>query len=477
MTTKLYRPTPRYDLLHTPFIGRILRWRWTRLVGQLLLLTVAVLMLYDGFTGPKLAPTNIATVVAWVHYRGFVMFALLFVGNLFCMNCPFTLPRTLAFKWRRKNGRQNDRSFSRRWPRQLRNKWVAIAILFLYFWLYEWLDLWASPWLTAWIILAYFVAAFVLESLFAESPFCKYVCPLGTFNYLGSTVSPLQISVRSRDVCHTCVGKECINGNGDVLGCGTELFAPQIKSNMDCMFCLDCARACPHDNVALAWRNPLAEVSRPDAWPRRWDRNLLILIFAFIGISNAFGMVPPVYQLETWLMEVLHIRNEGVILLLIFSVLNLLLPVGLGVGAAWLSQRLAQRDEPLRTTLAQYAPAFAPLALAIWFAHYAGFHFLTGALTIIPVFQNFLLDLGITWFGQPNWAIGPLMPTSWIDPLELGVLLLGVAASLHVVGERARSTKDTLMAQLPWLVLLLALAVAALIIMYLPMEMRGTPFG
>ncbi|MCB8920782.1 MAG: FesM [Ardenticatenaceae bacterium] len=462
--TSLHQPAPRYDLLQAPLIGRLLRWRWGRLVGQLLLLAVALLMLFDGFTGPKLAPTNIATVVTWVHYRGFVMFALLLVGNLFCMSCPFTLPRTLA---KRLSGN------GRRWPRRLRNKWIAITVLLLFFWLYEWLDLWASPLLTAWIILAYFVAAFVLEAFFAESPFCKYVCPLGTFNFVSSTISPLQISVRSQDTCHTCVGKECVNGSTAVLGCGTELFAPQIKSNLDCTLCLDCARACPHDNVALAWRNPLAEVSRADTWPRRWDVNLLILIFAFTGVGNAFGMVPPVYQLEAWLMGVLQTNNEGLILLLVFGVLDLLLPVGLGVVAAWGSRKLSQNHESLRLNVARYAPAFAPLAFAIWFAHYAGFHFLTGALAIIPVLQNFLLDVGISWFGQPNWALGPLLPMSWIDPFELLALLVGTAASLHVVGERARLVRDEFAAQLPWIFLLLVLAVSALVIMYLPMEMRG----
>ncbi len=464
----LYRPQPRHDLLQAPLIGRLLRWRWGRLVGQLMLLSVALLMLYDGFTGPRLAPTNIATVLAWVHYRGFVMFALLFFGNLFCMNCPFTLPRTLA------------RRFSlsgRRWPRPLRNKWTAIALLFTFFWLYEWLDLWASPWLTAWLIVGYFVAAFVLEAFFNESPFCKYVCPLGTFNFVASTVSPLQITVHSQDVCRTCVGKECVNGSAAVAGCGTELFAPQIQSNIDCVFCLDCARACPHDNVALAWRNPLTEVSQTGAWPRRWDLNLLVIIFAFIGVGNAFGMVPPVFQLQAWLADVLGITNEGILLLLLFAVLHGLLPVGLALGAAQISRRLARRSEPLRLTLARYAPAFMPLAFAIWLVHYAGFHFLTGALTIIPVLQNFLLDVGAAWLGQPNWALGAVLPASWLDPLELIVLLAGVALSLHVVGQRARPFRDNLAAQLPWIILIVALAAAAMIVMYLPMEMRGTMFG
>ena len=188
----VYLPQPRLDLLRTPVLGRLLKWRWGRLVFQLLLLGVAALVLFDGFTGPQLAPANSATVLVWIHYRGLVILGLLLVGNLFCSACPFTLPRTLA------------RRFSlagRRWPRRLRNKWVSLAGLLVFFWIYESLDLWASPWLTAWLVVAYFVDSFLLEALFAESPFCKYVCPLGGFNFVQSTMSPLQITTRSPALC------------------------------------------------------------------------------------------------------------------------------------------------------------------------------------------------------------------------------------------------------------------------------------
>ena len=483
----IYRPNPAHNVLNYPVIGRFLRWRWGRLVFQSGLLVVAALMLYDGFSGPQFAPENIATVVTWVHYRGFVVFGFLLLGNLFCMGCPFTIPRTLAKRLAIRGGR---------WPRVLRNKWLAIALLFAFFFLYEWLDLWASPLLTVWVIVGYFIASFVLEALFAESPFCKYVCPLGTFNFVSSTISPLQITVSEPNTCKSCVGKECINGSTSqpgqpvkqgnllklddiqVLGCGTELFAPQIDSNLDCTFCLDCARACPHDNVALAWRNPLTEVKQ-NSWPQRWDLSLLVIIFAFSSLGNAFGMVPPVFQLELWLGTLLNTETEFFPLLIIFGVTNLVLPVGLALTAAALSRKLAKRPEPLRLTLSRYAPAFAPLAFTIWLAHYGGFHFLSSALTIIPVVQNFAQDHYITFLGEPNWTLGAVIPVTWLDPLEMGVIFVGLIASLYVVGERAKLAqpkRDKAIVQLPWVILLIALTFTAFWIFYLPMEMRGTAF-
>jgi len=466
---EIYRPPANLDLLHLPVLGRLLRWRWGRLVFQLFFLAVAALVIYDGLTGPQLAPENSATVLAWVHYRGFIILALLLAGNLFCFGCPFTLPRTLARRLSLSGGR---------WPRPLRNKWVSIAGLFLIFWLYEWLDLWASPWLTAWVAIGYFVGSFVLEALFAESPFCKYVCPLGAFNFVYSTASPLQIRPREAGVCKTCVGKECINGSASVPGCGTELFVPTIQSNMDCTFCLDCARACPYDNVALSPRAPLEELTH-DHWPARWDLAFLVVGLTFFGIANAFGMVSPVYALHTWMAEALGLKSDAVRLLLIFGTLNIAVPALVVFGGARLSQVLSGRSSRPPLQLAgRYAPAFVPMGFGIWLAHY-GFHFSIAGLAIVPVMQSFLLDHGILWLGlHPDWGMSRVLPQEWIFPLQVGAVLAGFFVALYVLLRRAirpgTTPAEGFREMLPWALVLLVITIVSLSIFNLPMEMRGT---
>jgi len=465
-------PPPRFDVLRAPLLGRLLKARNGRLLLQIPFLLVAVLLVYDGLTGPQLAPQNLATVTVWIHTRGLVIVAALLLGNVFCMGCPFTLPRTLA---RRLSGR------GRRWPRALRNKWLAVAAFVAFLFLYEWLDLWAGPRLTAAVIIGYFAGAFVLEALFAESPFCKYICPLGTFNFVANTAAPTQITVHDRDVCRACPGKECVNGSARVLGCGTELFPPAVRSNLDCVFCLDCARACPYDNVALAVRRPgqewTAGAPGDGVWPRRWDVSFLVLVFTFAAVSNAFGMVPPFYDAQAWLAGALGLTSEGARLALTFVALNLALPAVAGLAAAALSRALVGRREPLRVAFSRFAPAFVPLAVAIWLAHY-GFHFATGALVIVPVLQNFLLAHGLTWLGvAPNWSLAAILPGEWLLPLQTAAVLAGFAAALFAGNRLARRDFDdpaaAVRAFVPWLLVLLALAVAALATFNLPMEMRG----
>ncbi len=462
---ELHRPETVFDVLHIPLIGNFLRWKWGRLAMQAVTFLLAALIIYDGFTGPQLASSNNATLLAWVHYRGLVVLALLLAGNLFCMGCPFTVPRTLAKKLSVAGGR---------WPRALRNKWVAISGLLLIFLLYEWLDLWASPWLTAWIAVAYFVGSFVLEALFTESAFCKYVCPLGAFNFVYSTASPLQIGARDQSVCRNCEGKECINGGENALGCGTELFVPMIESNMDCTMCLDCARACPYDNVALRARAPWRELLQK--LPARWDLAFLIVALSFFGFFNAFGMVPPVYALQSWLGSGLGLRPEVLQLLLIFTLGGIVVPAIVLLGCSWLSQ---QAGSPLdRVGLAaHFAPAFVPLGLGIWFAHYF-FHFAIGALTIIPVMQSFLLDHGVSLLGtEPRWDIGFLLPADSILPIQTGALVLGFFGSLAVLAHHSLQAEKrplrALVQMLPWALVLTGLVLAALNVFNLPMEMRG----
>ena len=95
------------------------------------------------------------------------------------------------------------------WPKRLTNKWPAVALLMLFFSAYGLFALWDSPWWTAWLVIGYFGAAFVIDCLFRGAPFCRYVCPIGQFNFVYSLVSPLEVKVRDAHVCTTCESHAC----------------------------------------------------------------------------------------------------------------------------------------------------------------------------------------------------------------------------------------------------------------------------
>jgi cytochrome c oxidase assembly factor CtaG len=181
------------DLLRTPLLGRFLKWRHARLAVQVPMTVLAVGLIIDGLRGPQVGALNLAGVLPWIHWRGLVVLGLLAAGNVSCMACPFVLPRTLARRWL---------PGGLRWPRALRNKWLAVGLLVLFFWAYEAFSLWDRPDWTAWIIVGYFAAAFVIDGLFRGASFCKHVCPIGQFNFVQSQVAPLEImAVQPGCVC------------------------------------------------------------------------------------------------------------------------------------------------------------------------------------------------------------------------------------------------------------------------------------
>lgn len=259
---------------------------------------------------------------------------------------------------------------------------------------------------------------------------------------------------------------------------------------MDCTFCLDCAHACPYENVGISGRLPASELwadpvrSGIGRFSRRPDLAVLVAIFTFGALLNAFAMVSPVYALEAWLAEQLHTESEVVVLALLFLVGLVALPLVLLGLAGWLSRQWARATArvPLRQWITRHTYALVPLGFGIWLAHYA-FHFLTGFWTFVPVLQSFVADMaGTPLLGAPRWELGPLVPPSWLYPLELGLLGLGWFGSLLVAYRLSTRDREEPTAYgspvwaafLPWAVLLSLLFAAAIWLMGQPMEMRGT---
>jgi len=491
---------PRFDLLRVPLLGGFLRWRHSRTILQIPLFLVAVVMILHGILGPTLAPRNLATVLTWIHFRGALVLVLLCAGNFFCLACPFMLVRNAA-----------RRLFRPRfnWPRMLRNKWISVALFVAILFTYELFSLWSSPWWTASLAIAYFVAVLLIDGLFKHASFCKFVCPIGQFNFIASTLSPLEIQVRDQAVCTRCATKDCIRGRRAVVGdqtsagtrvglpsagntsglvilqrgCELALFQPRKVGNMDCTFCLDCVHACPHDNVGVTSRLPAAELmidpirSGIGYFSRRKDIAALAIVFSFGALLNAFGMVSPAYEFEAWMAKLLSVSSEAPVLGIIFVVFLVVEPAILLGAASLLTRAMGGSRLALIPLAVRYSYTLVPLGFGMWLAHY-GFHFFTGILTIVPVTQAALANLGVHLFGTPRWTWTGL-PTRFVLPIELGFLILGFAGSLLVVHQFAEEdcAPQPMRAFVPWAVVSLLVGLASVWLMFQPMEMRAMIMG
>jgi ferredoxin len=370
---------------------------------------------------------------------------------------------------------------------------VALGLFALVLFVYELFDLWALPAATAWLVIGYFGTALLVDMTFSGAAFCQHVCPVGQFNFIASTLSPLEVGIRERAVCQSCKTVDCIKGRRDVAspativqrGCELALFLPSKVGNLDCTFCLDCVHACPHDNVAIAFRVPgeeLADDRRRSAigrLSRRPDLAALAVLFTFGALLNAFAMIGPVYAVEQRIADALRTSSETPVLGILFVTALGLLPIGLFAGAGWLTRRLTPASPFSVTQLAvRYAYALIPFGVGVWLAHYA-FHFLTGVGTIVPVAQSAAIDLaGRALLGGPDWRWLGMRPGS-VFPVQIGAVLLGALGSLVLVYQISeRDHPPTAWrAAIPWAAIVVGLTVLAVWILAQPMEMRGTGLG
>jgi cytochrome c oxidase assembly factor CtaG len=464
-----------FDLLRVPVMGRFLKWRHARLTMQLPLVALAGVLILDGLQGPEAAPMNLAGVLPWIHWRGVLILALLTTANLFCMACPFLVPRTLARRWLPRG---------RNWPRWLRSKWLAVALLVLFLWAYEALRLWDSPWWTAWLTVGYFILAFVIDGFFRGAAFCKYLCPIGQFNFVQSLVSPLEVKVRDPQVCATCRTRDCILGRDGIPGCELRLFQPRKVGNMDCTFCLDCVHACPHDNIGIPAR-PLGSDLRQEAagsgvgpLGKRPDIAALVVVLVFGAFVNAAGMVGPVQEWRDRLSSLLGQTSPFLATSLLYFLGLIMLPVLAVAGAAVLSRRWGRLTASRFEVATRYCYALVPLGFSMWLAHYS-FHLLTSYETVVPTAQRFVLDLGWQALGEPRWAAACCRPVGdWLLRLEVLFLDLGLLLSLYT-GYRLALVQSprpsqTLWTLAPWALLMVLLFVAGVWLVFQPMQMRGT---
>ena len=427
------------------------------------ILVIACAVMADGFLGPQAAPLNLAGVLPWIYWRALSVLALLALGNLFCMSCPFTLVRD----WGRKLLPAN-----RRWPRALRSKWIPIALLVLYLWSYEAFGLWNSPFLTASIIAGYFLAALLIDGLFQGASFCKYVCPIGQFHFVTSLVSPREVAVRSQAVCQSCSTHDCIRGNAHTRGCELDLFQPKKSSSLDCTFCMDCVKACPHDNVSLLRVLPAATVisdpyrSSIRRLSKRTDWAALALLIVFGAFVNAAGMIEPVMMYEhRWHAKL----GPGAMPLIVGAFVlagAVFLPAVVTLLSAILN-RVVSQTRSILDYARRFSFALVPLGVAMWTAHLA-YHLVTSWDAVTPA---------LTRLAEGGSLTATAFTPNWLTPLQIVVLDAGLLLTLWIIWKIAGSLESLVKRQLglfaPWAAAAIALYVLGVVILLQPMQMRG----
>lgn len=464
----------QFDLLSVPVVGAFLRAQTGRRIMQGTLFIMAIAVIVDGLFGPQTSSLNLAGVLPWTYWRALVVIALLAAGNFFCMACPFMFFRELG---RRLGLRQ------RSWPQALRSKWLGIALLLLFFWGYEVFALWDKPIWTAWLIINYFLVAFAIDALFRGASFCKYVCPIGQFQFVASLVSPLEVKVRQPTVCASCKTHDCLRGNTQHRGCEMDLHLPRKVGNFDCTFCLDCVRACPHDNVGIMAVAPGMDAVRDPPrsslgrLSRRLDIAALAWVFVFAGFANAAFMTAPVVAFQDKLAARLGLDSALPVTRVLLVVGLVLLPCALALSAAYGSRLASQVAVGMREVFCRFSFSLVPLGVAMWAGHFL-FHLSTGWDSGWQVVQRAANDAG--WHLSTLQETKPVLPLLGADAmhaLQTVFLDAGFLLALYLMWRislvHATRGKAALRLSAPWAAISLGLYACGVWILLQPMQMRG----
>lgn len=469
--SKLQHATSKpIDLLKWPILGTLLRRGFLRRAIQVVLFILAIAIIASGFGGLREPGANLACVLPWTYWRFFAVAGIAIAGNLSCMVCPFTLPREVG---RRRAGRH------RPWPRILRTKWLAVGLLLVFVWAYEVFSPWELPAATAALVLVYFSGSYVVSRFFEGASFCRYICPIGQFQFVGSLASPFEVKIHSLDACVSCKTHDCMKGNADGPGCEMGLHLPAKQGNMDCTFCLDCVRACPHQNIGLiggppgsglignSARSSLARLSS------RSDVAALAIVFVFAAFANAAAMTG---WAAAWRDRVTH--HIGLIstvpaTTIFFLVTLIVLPASLIGGSAAIGLALSRPNRNFGDIARKFALALVPLGLAMWTAHLL-FHFAVGWNSIVPMIRALAAFSGIRHEG-PVDVTSPLLSADSLLRLQTSMLGIGLLASLYAGWRLARRIQKAFLRVLllvaPWSVACVCLYLSGIWILMQPMAM------
>src|SRR5690606_10042856 len=214
-----------------------------------------------------------------------------------------------------------------------------------------------------------------------------------------------------------------------------------------------------------------------EPWARRGRLATVAMgvLLTFFGVMNALAMIPPFFDAAERLAGFLGTRNEAVLLFCLYGAVTLL-GLGVTVLAATAADALGGEKVKVRRALERWGYVVLALGVGFWAAHYT-FHFLTGALSIVPVFQHFFEYRGFAV--DPNWRLAQVVPSAYLFGIQAVISGLAGVLALYTtarIGLRDFGRRGVL-AMWPMFVYVLAFLALQLVILAQPMERRGTILG
>ena len=353
-----------------PVVRGMTRQPLVLFIFKLVFVGVFLLIIASGLYGTPLPARNAATVLTWNLWWAGVIVSVLAIGSAWCAVCPWNTLAGWLVKHRlwRRAGRAT--SLNLRLPARWRNVMPALFMLIVLTWLELGMGVTLDPFATALLALLMLVLATVFMALFGDGAFCHYVCPVGRTIGFYAQLAPVELRPVDAAVCADCTTLECYAGSAEVDPCPTRLVMGRLTQNTYCLSCGNCARSCPHENVAWRLRSPASEAmrdSRPH-WDEAWFMIGLLALTGFHGLT----MIPAWDEAMKGLARMLGDSRRMLVTFSLVLTATLALPLAFYTAMAGLSARLSSGRATLRDRFTRFAFVALPLAFAYHVAHNLG---------------------------------------------------------------------------------------------------------
>lgn len=419
----------KIELTHNLFFKTALTSRYPQLAIFIVMFVGYIFAILAGLIGTPVGSHNFSIVFVWIAWWAIlILVAVPFFGRGWCAVCPIPLPG----EWLQRGAvlappDKKPKWLNLRWPKALRNIWLQ-NISFLLLALFSSVLL-TTPHITGIVLAVMLFGAIGLSMIFERRAFCRYLCPVGGFIGIYAQTAPIELRIKNKQICVSCVGKPCYNGSSAGYGCPWDVFPGGLTKNTYCGLCMECIRTCPHDNIAVNMRPFSADLAKPST---RLDEAFKAFIMFGSAMIYAGVLLGPWGALKDAAYNVgtgAWFAYAAVFLAVIFGVLPGFFTLGILPGKS---------NTPLKQRFASLSTALIPLGLMFWVAFSLSF-VLTNASYIMAALSD---PLGLGWnlFRTANIAWQPIL-TTFLAPAQTLALVGGLIWSGRTAQKAANEVR------------------------------------
>ena len=283
-----------FNLLKLEQVRKIFRSPYFPAAAQMILAPLILLSIYLGFFGSPAASANIAPILVFGFWEPIFVLCTFLGARAWCGICPIG---GMSAVISRRAG------LGLKVPASIKKSGVFLIGfgIIVIFWAESAFEMLHSPRATAVLVFSIVMLAAITSLIYERRTWCRYLCPLGGLAGILSTSSVVELRSNYGVCTNDCKKHGCYIGTADSEGCPMFEAPFQLKSNLYCVLCGKCVKACEHRSPMLNLRLPgyeLYSAGAPDI-ALVWLATILIGTQLFRGLERA-GVFGAQLGHETW---------------------------------------------------------------------------------------------------------------------------------------------------------------------------------